>query len=99
MCTTQNGAEEPTSNDHASGGVNSSAEHSANARMHEEMPLLKAHGAKPTLVAGGVLQTAKKPDSLVNGQSSTAQSKTVGPTEACSVPSLSSSKAGEVNEL
>ena len=66
--------------------------------MHGDMPLLKAHGTKPTLVAGGVPQTAKKPDSLVNGQSSTAQSKTVGPTEASSVPSLSSSKTVQASQ-
>ncbi|DBA86264.1 TPA: hypothetical protein ACH3X1_005764 [Trebouxia sp. C0004] len=85
-----------TSNEHASAARSgqavsswaAAAGQSASSRMHEEMPLLKAHGTKPTSARGsvGVLQESKQQESfkesLVNGQRKSAQSKAVGANEA-----------------
>ena len=69
---------------------------SASSKMHAEMPLLKAHGTRPTSAAGSsaVLQESKKQESfksgsLINSQSN-AQAKIVRATEA---PAMSPSKA------
>lgn len=72
---------------------------SGRSRMHEDMPLLKAHGTKPTSAAGSgaVLHEAKRQesfkDSLVSGQRNAAHSKSLGVDEAHGV---SASKTGQI---
>ncbi|KAL3157621.1 hypothetical protein ABBQ32_012069 [Trebouxia sp. C0010 RCD-2024] len=65
------------------------------ATIHDDMPLLKAHGTKHAAAAGSstILQVSNKqehvkPDRLVNGQSLAPQPKMAGKTEALGVPSV-----------
>ena len=70
------------------------------AIMHDDMPLLKAHGTKHSAAGGSssVLQDSKqdniKPEKLVNGQSLAPQPKMAGKAEALNAASVSSGKAG-----
>jgi len=102
-----------TSNEHASAARSgqavsswaAAAGQSASSRMHEEMPLLKAHGTKPTSARGsvGVLQESKKQESfkesLVNGQRNSAQSKAVGANEARGVSTHKAAHAANSNNV
>lgn len=104
---TDNTSEGHISNEHASAARSgqavsswaAAAGQSASSRMHEEMPLLKAHGTKPTSARGsvGVLQESKKQESfkesLVNRQRNPAQSKAVGANEAHGVSTNKAAQA------
>ena len=67
--------------------------------IHDDMPLLKAHGTKLVAAAGSgavlqdsIKQEFVKPDRLVNGQSLAPQSKMTGKAEALAAPPVSSGR-------
>lgn len=69
------------------------------AAIHDDMPLLKAHGTKHAAAAGSstVLQDSNKqgfvkPDRLANGQSLAPKPKMAGKAEALGAPLVSSGK-------
>ena len=69
------------------------------ATIHDDMPLLKAHGTKHAVAEGSstILQVSNKqehvkPDRLVNGQNLAPQPKMAGKTEALATPLVSPSK-------
>lgn len=69
------------------------------AVIHDDMPLLKAHGTKHVAAAGSsaLLQDSSKqefvkPDRLVSGQSLAPQSRTSSKAEALGAPPASSGK-------
>lgn len=101
-------AEEPDNSGHALGdaasvdSMTSAGAQDLEARsavIHDDMPLLKAHGTKHVAAAGysAVLQDSNKqefvkPDRLVNSQSLAPQSKMTGKAEALAAPAVSSDR-------
>lgn len=98
-------AEDPDGHGHALGDALSLESIGAqdledrSAAIHDDMPLLKAHGTKHAAAAGPstVLQVSNKqeyvkPDRLVNGHSLAPQPKTAGKADALGAPPVLLSK-------